>query len=151
MLLIFILVKNKNSYNKTMSSLIIPAAMFGIPVVNDCIKAYKGAAKMRVAATKAKEDSAKALASWNLVSQKNAVIDQQMMSEFPVLIDSTTQQIALLKQNAIDFKKRYKSIQLAGVIIICVVFFLLMMKQFGLFEQLGIIISWPFRTLFGKA
>ena len=119
--------------------------------ISDCVHAYMNAHKMRAAATQAAADSAKALASWKLVAQQNAQIDQSMMAEFPDLIDKTTQQIALLKQIAIDFKKRYRSIQLAGVIIICVVFFLLMMKQFGLFEQLGIIISWPFRTLFGKA
>jgi predicted PurR-regulated permease PerM len=52
--------------------------------------------------------------------------------------------------NSLDFSKELKNIQVRGILVVVFIFFLLILKQFGLIETLFYILSYPFMYIYNS-
>lgn len=89
---------------------------------------------------KLKEQYDELLRKTDITSQEIDNFNEQQLEEIKRNIIT----IDLLKT---QYRNNLKSIQIYGIIFICIIFLLLLLKQFNLLEPLGNIFLWPFQQI----
>jgi len=87
---------------------------------------------------------------YNELGKKGATIDQAFIDATTNSLEKYNQLQAEIKLESDEFNKQYKILQETGVILLSVVFFLLVLKQLGLFGPLWHFITIPERYIIQK-
>ena len=86
---------------------------------------------------------------WTSLEASQDILANNEKSEHYKILDKMSTISAQMRINRKKYSETYKQIQFAGIFVIVVVFFLLLLKTFGLLSYIGDIIMLPF-TLFTK-
>jgi hypothetical protein len=112
------------------------------------IEAQAGADGIRKHTRDLINQTTKMKTKWDSVFQKSGAIDTDLFNEIVAIKENMSKTTAQLKEADKQYQKNYRLIQMTGVIVIIVIFFLFVLKQFDLFEPIKDIFIWPFQTIY---
>ena len=86
---------------------------------------------------------------WNNVFKQQSQIKQEIIDDITNKLDSINQTIAQTNQSHKQFQQQNQQIQFIGVTLIVFIFFLLLLKQYDLYDSINDFILSPFK-IFSK-
>ena len=113
---------------------VLSVFMLGGMIVSPGIECQIKLDDINKAINQAKIDKNDLQKQWQSVFDEEAVISQDIQNEIITKFDKINQSIAKANISHRQFKESNKTIQYVGIIFICLIFTLLLLKQFDLFN-----------------
>ena len=105
---------------------------------------------LRAQAEDLKKKAADYKNQWNSLAAGQKEWDELLKDQTFQYLDEMNKISAQMRLMRASFQRSYKQIQYIGIIFVTTIFFLLLLKTFGLLGPLGQVLAWPFVTLFHK-
>jgi len=122
-------------------------AMIGGSVISAGFKAGLQASCIREQGKKMEALSDEYVKGWGSLAASQKILTDKESSAHYKILDEMSTIGAQMRTNRKIYAETYKQIQFAGIFVIVVVFFLLLLKTFGLLSTIGDIIMLPFTSL----